>query len=315
MIVDSFQNDPLGTSTPKDHPGKITDIIKGRESYHREKSPSPIPGDESDSTDEECEKTKLIRRRTIPEGTAPSRPKRTNIENPVADKGLNNFSACVAIGSVSLLVIGGLLYSLYGETLHGETHITIKDLKLSFPSQAVDLWNAIESGVTDVVDYKRPTVLFLIHKHMDNETISHLLGNLTKYISCIINKDCGVSPITLTNHNLNSPELIADYGIVLTTYKPQLEKATTMVIRNIDLVSGSVARAFHSICDQYTPLVGKSVVIFTMGVDDFPPRDLQLVERVLKNNWSNLDIDVYAPLISRMTNIVLRIEPELNSDE
>lgn len=75
-------------------------------------------------------------------------------------------------------------------------------------------------------------------------------------------------------------------------------------------ISGTVARAFHSICDTVSPMVSRLIVFMTMHVDR-PHTDknnlLKQVEANLKSNWSDLQPNVFNPLLARVTDQILML--------
>lgn len=72
-------------------------------------------------------------------------------------------------------------------------------------------------------------------------------------------------------------------------------------------ISAIVAQAFHTICDTVTPLVARSVIIFTMHIDPIPQSAhlLQVVEKQLQSDWAALDMNLLQPLLARVTDQVL----------
>lgn len=218
-----------------------------------------------------------------------------------------------------ILLAGGLLSLVFpstsesAESLHYDNKITIRDLRSNFPLQSEELWNALESGIQEVKNLNKPSVFLFLYEDEAEDTVNKILSDASKYAECILNRDCEVQPIILTSGNLNSEKAVTDYGYVINKYKSELECKSVMIVKDLDKVLGEVAQAFHSMCDEYTPLVKKTVFFFTMKVDNLRnilKSDVHIAEDILRSNWSNLDEDIFEPLFTRISSIVLRVVPE-----
>lgn len=209
-------------------------------------------------------------------------------------------SICIGV----LLVLGAFAYNQHNVCTK-ESIVDIAQIKELFPQSNI-FWRSIETGVSEITHFNKPSVIVIIHKN-DIRNLTELLGNITMYASCILNENCYVEPIVINGDDLNTDETTQDYGIVVDRFRPLLEEKHIMVIRNMDKIHASVAQAFHSICDEFSPLVKRSLIIFTIQVDKYTGKPLEQVVNILNNKWSSIDSDKLEPLITRVSSIVLPI--------
>lgn len=176
-----------------------------------------------------------------------------------------------------------------------------------------DMWRNLYTGISEMKQFQRPSVFMLLYNKSSEETLEEVLRNISSHVNCVLRKvtnDSENTPIVLSGKELRLPELMEDYGIFIDKYKPELERKNVMIIKNLDEVPWPVVGAFHSICDEYTPLVGQSVIVFTIKVEDFPEDELKFVETMLKHKWSGLREDHFDPLFARISGMILKIHEE-----
>lgn len=118
------------------------------------------------------------------------------------------------------------------------------------------------------------------------------------------------TPIVLRKENFTAA-MEVDPGYVLTTFGDQLKKESIMLVSDVDLLPGSVAQAFHAICDSESPWARPATVYFTIEIPQgttVTPENLDhLAIKILEQQWGNLPSNVLDPLITRITNQVLYI--------
>lgn len=208
----------------------------------------------------------------------------------------------LSIGAVVLLT---LYFAPEVETV--ETFSDISTIKANFPEQDEDLWLSFESGVMDVVTLNRPSTFIFLYDKTSEKKVENLVVKLSKFAICNI-RECDKTPINLTVSKLNSPRILADYGSLIEEYRAELADKGVMVIHNLEKVRGISAQAFHSFCDEFTPLVQKSLFIFTMKVDKLPKNNnMRFVEEDLKQRWKEVKPDTLVALITRITSMVLEV--------
>jgi len=229
----------------------------------------------------------------------------------------NGFASITAIGIAVTLIAAlaaftvGNINSVLPNTTVPKI-ISIEELKQHYPLQLEDTWIALESGIDEITSFNKPSVFLLLYKNEADRTVNKLLASIGKYATCNLNGNCETQPIILRSSDLSTADLKSDYGHVINKYKPELEKRAVMIVKNLDKVPGEVAQAFHSMCDEYTPLVDRTAFFFTMKVDSLEnsETDLQLVEDILRRNWNDLEDDIFYPLFTRISSMVLKVIPE-----
>lgn len=125
--------------------------------------------------------------------------------------------------------------------------------------------------------------------------------------------DCTVSgkstPIVLRRENFTTA-MEEDPGRILITFGDQLKKEMVMLVNDLHLLPSSLAPAFHSICDRYTPWAHPATIFFTMEVSEPVTESTNLdvlASNILRSKWSRLPSNVLDPLITRITDQVLFI--------
>lgn len=184
--------------------------------------------------------------------------------------------------------------------------------KDSYPGLDELSWKLLKVGVEHVQKDipPQPTVFFILH-HNQRKAKTFADNIATSIHGCLEAKD---EPIILNENDLNTPENIEDYGSVISEYKPKLEQSNVMVVHDIQAVNGKVVEAFHTICDKETPMVPKSVIIFTYYTQTKPGSVTELynfVEETLADLWKNEFSHRHnkiQPLITRMTENVLHLK-------
>ncbi|KAJ8913607.1 hypothetical protein NQ315_013429 [Exocentrus adspersus] len=117
-------------------------------------------------------------------------------------------------------------------------------------------------------------------------------------------------PVMLEVADLRDTSILNDYGEVISRNKAKLEKNGVMIIKNLEKVPGVSAQAFHSLCDEFNPVVNEALFIFTMKVDEYHENELKFVEEYLHSRWSDIKEDTFYALFTRIANIVLPIKVE-----
>lgn len=172
------------------------------------------------------------------------------------------------------------------------------------------LWQALDSGIKDMKNFHKPSVFLLLYQKSSEQILEQILQNISYHVNCVLDKSTdNLDPIVLTAKQLHLPELMEDYGLLLDKYKAKLELKNLMIVRNLEEIPWSVARAFHSICDEYSPLVKDSVIVFTMKVTGFPEQELTFVENTLRDKWHRLNEDHFEPLFARISGMILKVNP------
>jgi len=183
-----------------------------------------------------------------------------------------------------------------------------------FPPQDEDFWRIIKKSVESVLkdEPPQPTVMVFVH---DNPKIAEkLITKVTRTThSCFMEaKD---EPLLLRGKDFDRPEMIADYGLAIEKYRRQIEHSVVMFVHSIEDIPGEVVQAFHTFCDKQTPMVDRSIYLFTLELKSAKNLAIgeiyDLVEDTLTEKWSKyLPRNKIQPLLSRMTETVLYLKTE-----
>lgn len=187
-----------------------------------------------------------------------------------------------------------------------------KELSEQYKNQDTSLWKSLKKNIENVVNQTpaQPGVFLLAYhdKEGSQRVIANIL-NATKY--CMQSRD----PITLEGSTFASEVMLQDYGEIIAAYRQRLEREGIMYVSDVQKIPSKAAQAFHTICDTVTPLVERSVIIFTMYVEQYSgsmtPQEIHhLVETQLETNWVDINHDTLNALIGRITDQVFLLHSE-----
>uniref|UniRef100_V5GZZ8 Torsin-1A-interacting protein n=1 Tax=Anoplophora glabripennis TaxID=217634 RepID=V5GZZ8_ANOGL len=226
-----------------------------------------------------------------------------------------NTAFCNCVGSpfilitIVIILLGVFLYIIPEEQNRVSASPSIEILSQEFPSQEEDFWIYIKEGIQDIKKFHKPRTFLLLYNNEGQETLIKILTRIIKYATCSLT-NCTASPVILKASDLNDPNILEDYGNIITRNKVKLEESGVMIVKNLEKVPGVSAQAFHSFCDEFNPVVNKALFIFTMKVDKFHDNDYKYVEKYLYDHWKDIDEDNFYPLFTRIVNVILRIMVE-----
>lgn len=198
-----------------------------------------------------------------------------------------------------------------------ELKSAIDHIRKEFPSQLEDIWGAFSAGIKETTQGipTKPSVFMLLYETEDG-TASCLAQRVGKMSTRILKADKSDPLLIIDGADLEHNETLAkDYGKLLEEYRPKVEEQRAMIINNLHKIPGIVAQSFHSFCDTVTPAVDKAVYLFTMKASGFSNRHnpTEVAEEELRKLWSGeLDEDRLNPLITRITDMTVKIMPEKN---
>lgn len=185
-------------------------------------------------------------------------------------------------------------------------NVDIKELKEKFPNQPNETWLHFEAIIDDIliINPTHPAVFLLLYTN-ENKEVKNLIDHLGKYASAKL--ETNEDYIYVNKKEFHSEEAVKDYGYLIDKYEQALIKRKVMVVEDLQEISGKVAQAFHTLCDEITPLVNQVVYIFTLKVDSLNGKEENIAETYLKRFWNDLDNDILMPLITRVTSTVIKI--------
>lgn len=185
-----------------------------------------------------------------------------------------------------------------------------KQLSEKYGHQEERLWRSLKNNIENVLNQtpEQPSVFLLAYN--DRRTVDQIMADIVNATAqCMHSRD----PIKLNGRTFANAEMLHDYGVVLETYRKQLENEGIMYVEDLHETPAAVAQAFHTICDIYTPFVHKSIIFFTFYVDEAttdPKRIHELVETKLSHNWNTINHDTLNALVGRVTDQVFFLHSE-----
>ncbi|XP_023950465.2 uncharacterized protein LOC112054798 isoform X2 [Bicyclus anynana] len=95
-------------------------------------------------------------------------------------------------------------------------------------------------------------------------------------------------------------------------YEEGVMKTGVMLVKDVDNIPSQIAMAFHYYCDEYSPLVRRSAIFFTLNLakcsnKSDPKSTHEYIEKCLAKKWSNVGEDRIGPLLTRVVNIVVDV--------
>lgn len=228
-----------------------------------------------------------------------------------------DFNVFIYIGVVIMaILIGALAYFVLNPSKSlPVTRIEcpqFKDLSKQYKNQDITLWKSLKMNIENVVNQTpaQPGV-FLLAYH-DTDVIERVMANILNATAyCMKSRD----PIKLDGGTFATELMLQDYGEIIAAYRQRLEREGIMYVSDVQKMPSKAAQAFHTICDTITPLVERSVIFFTMYVDQYSgnmsPQEIhRLVETQLENNWIDINHDTLNALIGRITDQVFLLHSE-----
>lgn len=299
---------------------KIENHIHARRSTH-EKSPDSKDdsgdqltddGETDDGSDNDSPQQQDNKNHCIPENNKCDRTKhlsgsKNNLSTSCTDNSKDNEkisqqNKLIGLGIIAVIIA---ILSQVKLPLNNSETITISNLRERFPLQPRETLENIETIIDDVLKIEpiHPAVFLFIYK--DDKTHDDFTNEVSKYASLKLNVN---NPhIVLDENEYHSQNVKNDFGYLIYKYKPKLEISRVMIIKNLHNMSGKTAQALHSFCDEITPLVDRAVYFLTLKVHSFTGSDVHIAEQKLNEYWADLESDILAPLITRVTSTVIKI--------
>lgn len=242
---------------------------------------------------------RTLSRTVVPKGT------------PIREPAINNevctqtISLCQVLAILFTVTIG-VYFSLNINYNNINTNISdIAYMKTTYPSQPNETWDNIVAVIDDI---RRPSAIhpavFLFLYDTKNNVIDKLVHDLAKYVSKKLetNQDF----IEMQESEFLSEEAISDYGFLIDKYASEISEKKVMVVKDLQNIPGQVAQAFHTFCDEISPLAESVVYIFTLKVNSLDGKEEKIAEYHLKESWKDLDEDKLMPLVTRVTGSVFK---------
>lgn len=187
-----------------------------------------------------------------------------------------------------------------------------KEMSKEFVHQDEQLLKSLKVSIENVINQTpaEPSVFLLAYN--DPDTSKHLM---TKILNATANCMQSQNPIQLEGETFVTDAMLKDYGEIIEAYRKPLETAGILYVSDVNKTPAIAAQVFHSICDTITPLVSRSVIFFTMYVDQddrnmSPNQISKLVENQLISNWNAINHNTLNALVGRVTEQVFLLRSE-----
>lgn len=298
-----MQDSPTCASTPNSG-------IRGRKTYRNDATYiSPISKEcenqvdhlsyssAEDTCDSDIEEENLVSKDSS---------RKTNSQSSYVNESANvtTYSYTMSITIVGVVIVFAYFLLPYYTSSADSSDKKICDLKTLKANYVLDVnvWYAIESSLNEINERDKPSVLLLLYKSHNKTQIESFLSDFTNKCSL----DENLPELIINGKHLNTEDNYKSFGNIITYYGPKLEKTGIMIVKDVDDVDSYVAQAFHTFCDEYTPLVRHSLIIFTLKYDNLNGKDVAIAEQILRRKWSGLNDDILEPLLTRVIGMVVK---------
>lgn len=222
----------------------------------------------------------------------------------------DNANKSIYYWTVAIVIIAILLWlgsRHLSSTLQKRECPQFKVLAQQYAHQDQRLWKSLKINIENVLNQtpEQPSVFLLAYN--DRETVERIMADIINVTAqCMRSTD----PIQLNGGTFANAEMLKDYGVIIQTYRERLESQGIMYVADLHETPAEAAEAFHTICDIISPLVHKSVIFFTLYVEEAtaaaasPKQIHKLVEDKLYHNWNTIKYDTLSALIGRVTDQV-----------
>ncbi|XP_055325364.1 uncharacterized protein LOC129579352 [Sitodiplosis mosellana] len=245
--------------------------------------------------------------------------KKIEISRTAANDQESSFNIYFVVAIVAALVGASVFFLYPAKSLPTKVECPqFRELSEHYKNQDISLWKSLKKNIENVVNQTpaQPSVFLLVHHdaEMSERMMANIL-NATAYCMNSRNPIKSRDPIKLDGSSFATEVMLQDYGEIIAAYRQRLEREGIMYVSDVQKVPSKAAQAFHTICDTVTPLVERSVIFFTMYMDQYignmsPQEVHHLVETQLENNWMDINHDTLNALIGRITDQVFLLHSE-----
>lgn len=187
----------------------------------------------------------------------------------------------------------------------------VKNALSQYENIPEDIVFQFSAGIRSILesDPTKPSVFVLLHNNTGDGPFSLAfdIANLAmKYLESDEKQPLILNPEEM----LQNKNMSEDYGWIIEHYKPHIEKHRSVIVKNLQKFPGRMAMAFHFLCDVYSPVVPKSLFLFTLHVDNVYSKKkvVEQAENVMHNIWKHeVDNDKRQALITRLTEAVISL--------
>ena len=244
------------------------------------------------------------------------------------------FSLSVTVALLAVLVYGGLVlqeedprHKIFVERPFdsnaslGHFQESFATLRRDFPGQDRRTWAVVGAAVKAVIrtdeEPSQPAVIMLVHSSEEEKRTAECLAKkLSSAATSALNLATSLSSPSPDDDALSGSSF-SDRSALHDRMMSDLASSGTLVLEDLENVSGSAAMALHSVCDNINAPYKRAVIVLLLGTDDGQvERDNggrlgEVIESALEDAWSgDLDVDKLSPLLSRITVSAARVKAE-----
>ncbi|KAH8239790.1 hypothetical protein KR032_007968 [Drosophila birchii] len=189
--------------------------------------------------------------------------------------------------------------------LEGFKTCSFTSLRNVQPKQPDKVWLALQKGIEGLINKKdaHPSVFLFLHQ---NPKLQKLIDAIASEAS-----ECYGGPSQLIHMSKEDfgPGL-DNYGLAIERFKAKVKDGKVFLIVNLNEIAPNGARALHTICDTYSPIVEDAVIFLTLRTFNTTAarNSVALATDTLYDLWSKeLSDNELDPLITRVTDQVLHL--------
>ncbi|KAH8335321.1 hypothetical protein KR074_011896, partial [Drosophila pseudoananassae] len=210
------------------------------------------------------------------------------------------------LGVVFALVI--IIISVYGKSNQvSRKTCAFEVLRGMQPTQPDKVWRALQKGIEGILnkEVNRPSVFLFLH---EDQRQHKLISDIATEASRCFGGPSQLIHMSKEDFGVEN----RDYGLAIERFKAKVKKGSKVfLIVNLNELPASGARALHSICDVYSPLVEDAVIFLTLRAaqtKNSGKNSVTLAMDTLYKLWEkDLRDNELDPLLARVTDQVLHL--------
>lgn len=196
----------------------------------------------------------------------------------------------------------------------------LQEMKNKYPSQFHDEYDLFVKTVyytKNSIDLNSQNIPYLLFHHKTGSTANSIAKDLGEFAASLFYGSRDI--FLLPGSHINSAYFPNNFRIL----KERMSQTGTLIVTDFDKVESGMVRYFHPICDKYTPFIpNKAVIIlvFETKAADLVTKDTykewkKSLSEAMRSLWSDLPEPILSPLITRLTENVIKINPEGRRDD
>ncbi|XP_017071307.1 uncharacterized protein LOC108107974 [Drosophila eugracilis] len=198
-----------------------------------------------------------------------------------------------------------IFFQVWGTTFSNDSEkkCAFSDIRELTPKQPEKVWKALQKGVEGLINKRdqHPSVFLFLYQDPKLQNLIDAIASETSM--------CFGGPrqlIHMRKDDFGSDT--TDHGLAIERFKEKVNDGKVFLIVNLNEIAPSGARALHTICDTYSPIVEDVVIFLTLRTFNTTAvrNSVQLATDTLYDLWdTELGDNELDPLITRVTDQVL----------